>query len=211
MGNEVFAADEVNVTGAKLSEFGLYQRQNGKFNKWPWKSFNVGGGDDLIRSTDVIEATIDTTFGITYTIEGSPAKAEVDYVVEITHPETVDSKTGKTSTLSTLSSRRPIGVLSYNDVNLDDPRDLIAGEWKFRVLYNSKVLLEKSFTVNPAQQVSEANAQRIDDVPVFGSVSAVSAEDIHQAIDEATDKTHPDAPKKPRALTSLSAKWDSSL
>jgi hypothetical protein len=205
--DRALATEPVTVTGAELVEYGVYRTRGLKFEMPPnTKARHFAEVPDIkvYKKTDVISAALGTTFGITYTITGTPPKAEVNGVVEVVHPPTPDPKTGKTSTVSKGKFQASIGVATYSDINLDQPQDVVSGQWTFRVIYNSKVLLEKSFQVNEARQASESEATLIEGVPIFGRIDAVIADDIREIIKEATDNSNSE-PRKPRAIEVMSA------
>jgi hypothetical protein len=202
-----FAAERPNVTGAELKEFGVYRHYGLKFETPPHtreRHYAEMREQQLLKKGDMIAATLGTTFGITYTLTGTPPKAGVKVVIEVVHPPTVNPKTGKTSTLEKAVFQESIGAPAYCDMQLDTPESVAAGQWTFRVIYESKVLLEKSFQVAEARLLSESEAIVIDDVPVFGRVDVVSENDIHDVIKEATDNSSSE-PRKPRALEVITA------
>lgn len=205
--DRIFAAEAVNVTGAELVECGVYRTRGLKFAMPPnTKARHFAEVPDIkvYKKTDVISAALGTTFGITYTITGTPPKAEVNGVVEVVHPPTTNSKTGKTSTVEKGKFQASIGVSTYSDINLDQPGSVVPGQWTFRLIYESKVLLEKSFQVTEARQLSESEATRVDGIPIFGRVDAVTEDDIREVIKEATDNSSSE-PKKPREIEVMSA------
>ena len=205
--DRALATEPVTVTGAELVEYGVYRTRGLKFEMPPntkARHFAEVADIKVYKKTDVISAALGTTFGITYTITGTPPKAEVNGVVEVVHPPTTNSKTGKTSTVEKGKFQASIGVSTYSDINLDQPGDVVPGQWTFRLIYESKVLLEKSFQITEARRLSESEATRVDGIPIFGRVDAVTEDDIREVIKEATDNSSSE-PRKPRAIEVMSA------
>lgn len=200
-------ANNADVTGAELNEFGVYRRYGLRFETPPHtkeRHYTEMREPTLLKKGDVIPAALGTTFGIRYTITGEPEKTDVNVVIEVAHPPTVDSKTGKKSTLEKATFKESIGAPAYTDMLLDMPQSVVAGKWTFRVINDSKVLLEKSFEVTEARKLTENEATVIEGVPVFGRVHAVTADDIRDVIKEVTDNSSSES-KKPGAIEVLTA------
>ena len=198
--HKVFASESLNITGATLNAYGVYRRQGVKFQNAPETTAGRTASVSetyLLQKTDTINATVDTTFGIEYTITGDPPNAEAQGEVELVHPEIVNPSTGKTSTVDRTKFRALIGVPTFNDVNLDQPWNVIAGKWTFRLIYQSRVLLEKSFDVKPARAVSMADGKDVDGVRVYGMVDTVTDADVREAVadfkSDRSDKRGPSA------------------
>src|ERR1043165_2176042 len=200
------SVEPIQVTGAELLEFGAVRHYGLGFSAPPHtkeRHYEVVAGFKLLKAGDVIPAALGTAFGIHYVVTGSPQKSEVELQVEVIHPPT-KSKNGKTSTHEQTKQTESIGEPTYSDLYLDVPSSVVPGQWTFRVSYQSKVLLEKSFQVVEARQLAESEAVVVDDVPVFGRVDVVSESDIREAIKEATDNSSSE-PKKPSALEVITA------
>ena len=99
----IVAAEPVTVTGAELVEYGTYRTRGLRFQTPPnTNARQIAEVPDIkvYKKTDVIPAALGTTFGITYTITGTPPNAEVNGVVEVIHPPTADRRSGEASTVS---------------------------------------------------------------------------------------------------------------
>lgn len=201
------SAESVTVAGAELVEYGTYRHFGLRFETPPHtKQRHYAEVHDLklLKQGDVITAALGTTFGLTYSLTGAPPKADAKIQLEVTHPSTVNPKTGKTSTLEKTTLQASISERHYCYMQLDTPQSVVAGQWTFRLMYESKVLLEKSFQVTEARQLSVSEATLVDGIPIFGRVDAVIDEDIREVIKEATDNSNSEA-KKPRAIEVMSA------
>jgi hypothetical protein len=152
--DSLLARPNVTVTGAKLTEYGVYRRTSFYFEKaakTPEGRIARVNEAKLLRKTRVIRAAMNVTFGIRFTVTGAPQNASVDLVVKLLHPKIVNPNTSATSVEDQCRQGASIGEPTYTDVNLDLPWDLVPGKWTFRVMYKSRVLLEVPFELKAAR------------------------------------------------------------
>lgn len=145
------AADTITVTGASVTEVGIYSAETKKKFDVP----SVVGGtteglDDfrLIRATTNIPARIGTRFGFRYAIQGSPTNAPIVLTMVGEHPPMKDPRTGKTQTRDVYRLQSWIGH-TYTSYSLDEPWELVHGNWRFEVWHDRRKLCEQSFLVGP--------------------------------------------------------------
>jgi hypothetical protein len=79
--------------------------------------------------------------------QGLPSNAGVDVVLELAHPPIRNPHTGKTVAVERGVYHVLTGVPTYNDVRLDEAWNVVPGLWTFRVVYQSRTLLQKTFHV----------------------------------------------------------------
>ena len=149
IGFQATAQDTVSVTGATVTEVGIYSAR-------VVKTFNVPGviggpnqGLDsftLVRATTNVTARAGTRFGFRFTIHGAPSNAPVVLTMVGEHPPLEDPQTGKTQTRDEYQLESWIGQ-TYTSYSFDHEWELIPGKWKFEVWYKGKKLCEQSFTV----------------------------------------------------------------
>jgi hypothetical protein len=138
------------VTGAQLIRYGVYRNETIWYTAGPQTSegrIAVIGGKTLLRPTDTVRAKVNTTFGIEYTVTGFPSNADAAVVVELLHPPIYNPHTGRTVSVERDPHHVLTGVPTYDDVRLDERWNVVPGDWTFRVLRGSRVLLEKTFHV----------------------------------------------------------------
>jgi hypothetical protein len=138
------------ITGAKLLRYGVYRNNIIGYRTGPQTSegrIAVIGDRTLLKPTDRVRATVNTTFGIEYTVTGFPSNADADVVVELRHPPIHNPHTGRTVAVERDPHHVLTGLPTYDDVTLDERWNLVPGDWTFRVLHGSQVLLEKTFHV----------------------------------------------------------------
>src|SRR5882724_9536302 len=138
----VDAADVVSVTGATVTEVGIYTAQVVKeFSV----SSVVGGtnqgldGFTLVQATTNVPTRTGTRFGFRYTINGSPTNAPIILTMVGEHPPFRDPRTGKTQSRDVYQLESWI-ERTYTSHSLDEKWELIPGKWKFEVWHNDKKL-----------------------------------------------------------------------
>ena len=145
----VFSQEEVRVTGARITEVGIYS------SKVITDQTNIAGvklqGLDefkLLLNTTNIPARVGVRFGFRYEILGMPANAPIISSMVIRHPPIKNSTTGRTETSDSYRLKSWMGK-TYTSGSLDEPSDCVPGPWTFEVWYGGKMLCEQSFLVVP--------------------------------------------------------------
>jgi hypothetical protein len=141
--------ERVHITGAKVTEVGIYQAKvlTGETNA---AGVILQGLDEfkLLKSTTNVPARVGIRFGFRYEILGTPTNAPITLTMVGKHPPIKNSTTGKTETKDTYSLRSWIGK-TYTSNSLDEESDLVPGQWTFEVWHEGKKLCEQSFLVVP--------------------------------------------------------------
>ncbi len=141
------AQGEVKVTGAKVTEFGIYKAQlvssttNGAGVK-----FQRIDEFTLLKNTTRIPARLGIRFGFRYEIFGTPSNAPVTLTMIAKHPPLKNPLTGTTESATTYQVKTSIGK-TYTANSLDDESDLVPGLWIFELWYQGKMLCDQSFMV----------------------------------------------------------------
>ena len=140
----------VTVTGARLLDDGVYRRSKVTFVPAPETSQRrsaIFGDAKLLKRTHRIHARAGTVFGFDYMLAGTPSGAAVDVAVEPIHPPIRNPTTGKTLITDPCIFHATVGAPEYTDVQLDACWSVVPERWTFRVIRDSRALLEKSFDV----------------------------------------------------------------
>jgi hypothetical protein len=143
----VFGQGEIHVTGAKITEVGIYA------SKVITDETNAAGvklqGIDefrLLLSTTNVPARIGVRFGFRYEILGSPENAPIVLTMVGRHPPIMNSTTGKLETTDVYQLKSWIGK-TYTSNSFDEKSDCVPGRWSFEVWHEGKKLCEQSFMV----------------------------------------------------------------
>jgi hypothetical protein len=145
----LFGQEEIRVTGARVTEVGIYEAQilTADTNA---AGVKLQGLDNfkLLTNTTNVPARIGVRFGFRYEILGTPTNAPIVLTMIAKHPPIKNPVTGKTETKETYALRSWIGK-TYTSNSLEEESDLITGQWIFEVWYEGKKLCEQSFRVVP--------------------------------------------------------------
>ena len=140
------------VTGAEIVEYGVFDKVSIGPRKEP--AVLTGQVDEvpivkLKERTTIIPAVLGTSFGITVKLIGSPAGERVNCWITWLHPKLTNPETGQASDRSDYPSRRPIGEVTPTGFTFEHPWELVPGTWTVRVIWDWKVVAEKTFNVMP--------------------------------------------------------------
>lgn len=143
-------AQNASVTGAKIVAFGLVAPDITAETNAPETSLgfiHTGKRAELLKTTDVIEAKVGTSFGIFYCLDGQPTGNSVHALIQVAHPKIINPETKKPTEVEKWDVVKHIGWTGCSFWTFDHDWEIAPGQWQFRVIYDSKVLAERAFTV----------------------------------------------------------------
>ena len=147
----VIAQDTVSVTGAHVTEAGIYRARVVTKSAVP----GVAGGTNewldsfmLVQATTNVPARVGTRFGFRYTIHGTPSNAPIVLKMVGEHPPYKNPKTGKTETRDEYELQSWAGQ-TYTSYLFEEDWELIPGTFRFEVWHRDKKLCEQSFMIVP--------------------------------------------------------------
>ena len=147
----LFGQEEVHVTGAKITEVGIYASQviTDETNS---AGVKLQGLDEfkLLMNTTNIPAEVGIRFGFRYEIIGTPANAPITLTMVGKHPPIWNSTTKKAETVDTYQLKSWIGK-TYTSNSLNEKSDCVPGVWSFEVWHDGNKLCEQSFLVVPGK------------------------------------------------------------
>ena len=140
------------VTAAEIVEYGLFDKVSIGPRKEP--AVLTGQVDEvpmvkLKERTTIIPAALGTTFGITVKLIGGPTGERVNCWITWLHPKLTNPETGQASDRSDFPSLWPIGEVTPTGFTFEHPWELVPGTWTVRVIWDWRVVAEKTFNVMP--------------------------------------------------------------
>ncbi|HEX4343287.1 MAG TPA: DUF3859 domain-containing protein [Verrucomicrobiae bacterium] len=140
---------EVQVTGAKVTEYGIYTAQVRKTDINS-AGLKLQGLDNfvLLTSTTNVPARVGIRFGFRYEILGEPTNAPIVLTMILTHPPIKNALTARLETRDVYQTQSWIGK-TYTCNSLDSKSDLVPGLWTFEVWYTTNKLCTQNFLVVP--------------------------------------------------------------
>jgi hypothetical protein len=151
----VFGQEKVHVTGAKITEVGIYQAQvkTDTTNSAGLKLQEIADVK-LLKTTTNVPARLGVRFGFRYEILGAPTNASITLSMVAKHPPIKNPVTGKTTIWDSYQLRSWIGK-TFTCNSLDTEPDLVPGKWTFEIWHEGKKLCEQSFLVVPNRELDQ--------------------------------------------------------
>ena len=148
LGTASFAA---NVTGAEIVEYGVFDKIR---SVGPRKDEgSVTGQVDQVpevrlkEQTTTVVAALGTSFGIMVKVTGDPPGELLNCSIRWIHPPLTNPTSGKTTERDEIRSEQRIGRSQPTGYTFENAWELVSGNWTVQLIYNSRVLAEKTFNV----------------------------------------------------------------
>lgn len=162
--NQVMAASQIPVDSAEITHFGYV---DGRTNR-EFCFLGHGEKSSLIHATETIPAGLGNSFGIKYVLKSTSKKySYVPLLAQYVHPPITSPLTGEVVTTEELPSYAYVGEEQSMGWNLDYERELVPGDWTFRVIYKDRVLAEKTFHVIAVDNIYKTASGRAKEIPLF--------------------------------------------
>lgn len=101
---------------------------------------------EIINKTDSIQAVKKANFGVVYIVT---AKDTVDINIDIEwiYPEKMTNDKGEKFKSIKYTTRRPTNIPSASSYSLDEPYELIKGNWQMNIFIENKRVYSKTFVL----------------------------------------------------------------
>jgi len=98
----------------------------------------------IIKVTDSIQVEKNANFGVVYMIK---AQDTVDIAVDIEwiFPKKIKNDKGEKYKSIRYSTRRPTNIISASSYNLDQPYELVKGDWTMNIYLGNKLVNSRTF------------------------------------------------------------------
>ena len=103
-------------------------------------------GHRLLERNDTIVGQLGNTFGIEVKLENFPAGV-APLTIRTTHPPLTNPRTGRVTAVSEYDWTSATQDSAYFCFSFDDRWEIAEGTWTMQVLYQGKVIAEKSFKI----------------------------------------------------------------
>ncbi|HJW85375.1 MAG TPA: DUF3859 domain-containing protein [Candidatus Brocadiaceae bacterium] len=143
-------ASAADISKIKIVEHGVFEARKTQDKEAKDTSIghiNIIDNIKLVKETDTIAAAVGTRFGIRYIVEGGPDGMQVEILVKVLHPRTVNPKNNKGVTLDQWSTYPTIGKITYSGWSFDHSWELAPGKWIIQLWYGDRKLAEQAFTI----------------------------------------------------------------
>ena len=141
-----------NITGAQIVEFGVFRKIASEgYLSAPNSAegkVNAVMEAQLTQSTSEIRPSVGVSFGIRFKLVGTPENQMVKCSFRWLHPKITDPATKQVSDKDEWEGEPRIGHARYVGYTFDHEWELMPGAWTIQVLYDGKVVAEKTFKVS---------------------------------------------------------------
>jgi hypothetical protein len=83
-------------------------------------------------------------FGVVYIVNAKDT-VDIDVVIEWIYPEKITNTNGEKFKSIKYSTRRPTNIPSASSYSLDEPYEMVKGEWKMNIYIENKRVCSKTF------------------------------------------------------------------
>ncbi len=145
------AASAQTIERVKILDFGIYTRDiisADKLSNVATGRINISQNFKLVQKTDTVVMKKGTTFGVRYETVGKPKGQQVKltWVMRFPEPGLVDPK-GQRFYTNEFARDHTIGGESFRAYSLDEPWELVPGEWVFEFWDGPRKVGEQRFKV----------------------------------------------------------------
>jgi Domain of unknown function (DUF3859) len=101
---------------------------------------------EIIHKSDSIQVLAKANFGVVY-IVGAKDTVDIDIVIEWIYPEKITNDKGEKFKSIKYTTRRPTNIPSASSYSLDEPYEMVKGDWKMNIYIESKRVCSKTFVL----------------------------------------------------------------
>ena len=99
---------------------------------------------EIIDKTDSIKGLLHSNFGVIYIVNAKDTM-NVDVVIEWIYPQKITNNKGERFKSIKYTTQRPTNIPSASSYSLDEPYEIIKGEWKMNIYIENKRVCSKTF------------------------------------------------------------------
>ncbi len=99
---------------------------------------------EIIDKTDSIKILPKANFGLVYIVK-SQVTEDIEVEIEWIYPEKITNNEGKKFKSIKYPTKRPTNTPSASSYSLDEPYEMVKGEWKMNLYIEGKRVCSKSF------------------------------------------------------------------
>jgi Domain of unknown function (DUF3859) len=150
MGSGAALAQKLNVDRIDIVTFGIFSP--GKITQQEARPGTNGitlrEGRKLLSQTETVPGVVGTTFGIQYVVRGAPKgqNVKLTYITRFPSSGMVNGK-GEKLAKSQFDWDDTIGKTAIRTYTLDNPWEIVPGDWTMEFYYEGRKIGEKRFTV----------------------------------------------------------------
>lgn len=133
----------------KELDYGLAKVKDGtteKLNNSPTGSHGWLEDFEIINKTDSIQALPKANFGVVYIVNAKDT-VDIDVVIEWVYPAKITNEKGEKFKSIKYTTKRPTNIPSASSYSLDEPYEIVKGDWKMNIYIENKRVCSKTFVL----------------------------------------------------------------
>ena len=99
---------------------------------------------EIINKTDSIQVLPKANFGVAYIVNAKDT-IDIDVVIEWIYPEKITNDKGEKFKSIKYTTRRPTNIPSASSYSLDEPYEMVKGNWKMNIYIENKPVCSRTF------------------------------------------------------------------
>jgi hypothetical protein len=99
---------------------------------------------EIINQTDSVRILPKANFGVVY-IVGAKDTVDIDVVIEWIYPEKITNDKGEKFKTVKYTTKRPTNIPSASSYSLDEPYEMVKGNWKMNIYIENKRVCSRTF------------------------------------------------------------------
>lgn len=101
---------------------------------------------EIIKVTDSIQAVHKANFGVVYIVNAADT-VDIDVVIEWIYPKKITNDKGEKFKSIKYTTKRPTNIPSASSYSLDEPYELVKGNWQMNIYVEDKRVCSKTFVL----------------------------------------------------------------
>lgn len=101
---------------------------------------------EIVNKTDSIQAVKKANFGVVYIVEAKDT-LDINIDIEWIYPEKIVNDKGEKFKSIKYTTRRPTNIPSASSYSLDEPYEMIKGNWQMNIFIEKKRVYSKTFVL----------------------------------------------------------------
>ena len=101
---------------------------------------------EIIDKTNSIQALPKANFGVVYIVKAKDT-VDIDVVIEWIYPNKITNEKGEVFKSIKYTTKRPTNIPSASSYSLDEPYEMVKGDWKMNIYIENKRVCSKTFVL----------------------------------------------------------------
>lgn len=101
---------------------------------------------EIVNQSDSIQVLPKANFGVVYIVNAKDT-ADIDVVIEWIYPEKIINDKGKKFKSIKYTTKRPTNIPSASSYSLDEPYEMVKGNWEMNIYIENKRVCNKIFVL----------------------------------------------------------------